>query len=65
MSKTKQIGPSLFWTPNEPKAGATFSTGAADYTILEVTPDPESGGFLFTVQIDVLYKHDIDGRRTE
>lgn len=44
------IGPTLFWSIDEPRVGSGFAHQGARYVVEEVTPDPADGGFLLIVR---------------
>ena len=48
--RSLQIGPTLFFSFDEPKIGAVFSNAAGRWEVVGITPSPEDGGYLFTVE---------------
>jgi hypothetical protein len=47
----RQIGPSLYFQTTQPAVGDRFRTvDGREVEVLDITPDPEDGGWLFTVE---------------
>lgn len=46
----RQIGPTLYFQTTQPYVGERIRTHDGEAEIVDVTPSPEDGGWLFTVE---------------